>query len=117
MEDLIIYTTTQTHSLGLKAGLVLGLNVRALEVRAEDQFALRGETLRQALEDDEKQGKRPFILSQYLIYIRYAQALLYLKLQLWVQRHRERLIISRRFNRSVGQMLLIYYLTLIYLET
>ena len=24
-EDLVIYTTTQTHSLGLKAGLVLGL--------------------------------------------------------------------------------------------
>lgn len=62
MEDLVIYTTTQTHSLGLKAGLVLGLNVRALEVRAEDQFALRGETLRQALEEDKKLGKRPFIL-------------------------------------------------------
>jgi aromatic-L-amino-acid decarboxylase len=64
LEDLAIYTTTQTHSLGLKAGLVLGLSVRALEVQAEDGFSLRGETLRQALEDDEKQGKRPFILSK-----------------------------------------------------
>jgi len=64
MEDLVIYTTTQTHSLGLKAGLVLGLTVRPLEVNSEDGFALRGETLQAALDDDEKQGKKPFILSE-----------------------------------------------------
>ncbi|KAI6007661.1 pyridoxal phosphate-dependent transferase [Pisolithus orientalis] len=51
-EKLLIYITTQTHSLGKKAGLVLGLNVRALEVTVEDNFALRGDTLRRALEDD-----------------------------------------------------------------
>ncbi|RDB24903.1 Tyrosine decarboxylase 1 [Hypsizygus marmoreus] len=62
LEDLVIYTTTQTHSLGLKAGLVLGLSVRALEVKSEDRFSLKGETLRIALEEDEKQGKKPFIL-------------------------------------------------------
>ncbi|KAK2464196.1 hypothetical protein APHAL10511_003653 [Amanita phalloides] len=61
-EDLVIYTTTQTHSLGLKAGLVLGLKVRALEVRLEDEFSLRGEILRAALADDEKLGRKPFIL-------------------------------------------------------
>lgn len=64
MEDLVIYTTTQTHSLGLKAGLVLGLSVRILEVRSEDNFALRGATLQAALDDDEQQGKKPFILSK-----------------------------------------------------
>ncbi|OJT02117.1 Tyrosine decarboxylase 1 [Trametes pubescens] len=61
LEDLVIYTTTQTHSLGVKAGLVLGLAVRALEVTPEDEFSLRGETLRLALAEDLAQGKRPFI--------------------------------------------------------
>ena len=65
LEDLVIYTTSQTHSLGTKAGLVLGLSTRALEVTADDNFCLRGETLRHALSADEKAGKRPFILSQY----------------------------------------------------
>ncbi|KDQ27987.1 hypothetical protein PLEOSDRAFT_1097003, partial [Pleurotus ostreatus PC15] len=60
--SLVIYTTTQTHSLGLKAGLILGLSVRALEVTWEDKFSLRGETLRKALEGDEREGKKPFIL-------------------------------------------------------
>ncbi|KAF5386192.1 hypothetical protein D9615_002288 [Tricholomella constricta] len=62
LQDLVIYTTTQTHSLGVKAGLVLGLSVHVLEVKAEDQFSLRGETLQAALHEDEKLGKRPFIL-------------------------------------------------------
>lgn len=61
-EKLLIYTTTQTHSLGAKAGLVLGLHVRALEVTAEDNFALRGDTLRRALEEDRAAGLHPFIL-------------------------------------------------------
>ncbi|KAG6910564.1 hypothetical protein DXG01_009514 [Tephrocybe rancida] len=60
--QLVIYTTSQTHSLGVKAGLVLGLSVRVLEVKAEDNFSLRGETLRIALEEDEKLGIKPFIL-------------------------------------------------------
>ena len=64
-EELVIYTTTQTHSLGTKAGLVLGLQVRALEVRAEDQYSLRGEMLRSALVEDEKLGRKPFILSTF----------------------------------------------------
>ncbi|KAF8638057.1 hypothetical protein AX16_010689 [Volvariella volvacea WC 439] len=62
LDKLVIYTTTQTHSLGLKAGLVLGLEVRALEVATEDRFSLRGDTLRQALEEDLAAGKKPFIL-------------------------------------------------------
>ncbi|KAG6333820.1 hypothetical protein ID866_5268 [Astraeus odoratus] len=61
-DRLLIYTTTQTHSLGKKAGLVLGLNVRALEVTFEDNFALRGDTLRCAIEEDRAAGLHPFIL-------------------------------------------------------
>lgn len=64
-EDLLIYTTTQTHSLGLKAGLVLGIPCRALEVTAQDNFALKGATLRTALEEDSKRGKYAFIVSKY----------------------------------------------------
>ncbi|KAI9571713.1 pyridoxal phosphate-dependent transferase [Boletus coccyginus] len=59
---LVLYTTTQTHSVGKKAGLILGLNVRALEVTAEDNYALRGATLNRALEEDAKAGVYPFIL-------------------------------------------------------
>lgn len=66
LEDLIIYTTTQTHSLGSKAGLVLGLQVRAIDVVYDDQFALRGKALRNALEEDARIGRKPFILSNNL---------------------------------------------------
>jgi len=62
LEDLLIYTTSQTHSLGEKAGLVLGLSTRALEVTLDNNFGLRGETLRHALEEDAEAGKKPFIL-------------------------------------------------------
>lgn len=65
MEKLVLYTTTQTHSLGKKAGLVLGLKVRALEVTAEDDFALRGETLEVALKEDVDAGLHPFVLSMF----------------------------------------------------
>ena len=60
----MIYTTTQTHSLGSKAGLVLGIQVRAIEVFHDDQLALRGEALRNALEQDVNIGLKPFILSK-----------------------------------------------------
>ena len=63
LEDLVIYTTSQTHSLGSKAGLALGLSTRALEVSSDDNFGLRGDTLRRALAEDERVGKKPFILS------------------------------------------------------
>lgn len=64
-ENLIIYTTTQTHSLGVKAGLVLGIQVRALEVTLEDNLGLNGDTLRRALAEDAANGLKPFILSMY----------------------------------------------------
>ena len=63
-EDLVIYTTTQTHSLGTKAGLALALPVRVLEVQPSDKYSLRGDTLRAALEEDERLGRKPLILSE-----------------------------------------------------
>jgi aromatic-L-amino-acid decarboxylase len=65
--DLIIYTTTQTHSLGVKAALILGLSVRAIEVSSSDDFALRGEALKKVLEEDGAAGKKPFVLSESII--------------------------------------------------
>lgn len=64
MEKLVIYGTTMTHSLGSKAALILGLRFRALEVSKSDNYGLRGDTLRQALEEDKKAGLAPFILSE-----------------------------------------------------
>ncbi|KAK0460895.1 pyridoxal phosphate-dependent transferase [Desarmillaria tabescens] len=61
LEELVIYTTSQTHSLGVKAGMVLGLSVRILDVKSEDNYSLRGDTLRSALEEDRRAGKKPFI--------------------------------------------------------
>ncbi|PWY97942.1 PLP-dependent transferase [Testicularia cyperi] len=59
---LVMYGTTQTHTVGAKAALILGLDFRALDVKAEDAYALRGETLRAAMEEDEAQGRVPFML-------------------------------------------------------
>ncbi|CAO1619118.1 unnamed protein product [Parajaminaea phylloscopi] len=60
--QLVMYGTTQTHSVAAKAALILGLDFRALEVTKADGFALRGHTLKAALEEDEKRGRTPFML-------------------------------------------------------
>ncbi|CAD6887360.1 unnamed protein product [Tilletia laevis] len=60
--------TTETGSdsvgelIASKAATVLGLSFRALEVHAEDAYALRADTLEAALEEDEKAGRVPFLL-------------------------------------------------------
>ena len=64
IDKLVIYTTTQTHSLGLKAGLVLGLPVYAIPVRAEDNYSLRGQSLREVIEKDKAEGKHPFVIGE-----------------------------------------------------
>ena len=64
VDKLVIYVTTQTHSLGLKAGLVLGLPVYAFPVRAEHGYSLRGEDLREAIVRDRAKGKHPFVISE-----------------------------------------------------
>jgi glutamate/tyrosine decarboxylase-like PLP-dependent enzyme len=61
-ESMIIYATTQTHSLAAKAGLVFGIQVRKLEVKLADQLSLRGDVLRNALEEDNRNGLHPFML-------------------------------------------------------
>ena len=67
VSKLVIYTTTQTHSLGAKAALILGLRTRALHVTEEGRFGLRGATLRTALEEDKKSGLHPFVLGLHLL--------------------------------------------------
>jgi aromatic-L-amino-acid decarboxylase len=62
---LVMYVSTQTHSLGTKAGKILGITCRALPVTAEDGYALRGETLRKAVQEDVKAGLTPFFVSEY----------------------------------------------------
>ncbi|KAF8602719.1 hypothetical protein BDV93DRAFT_533368 [Ceratobasidium sp. AG-I] len=62
LDSLVVYGTTQTHSLGAKAALVLGLQFRAIEVFAEDQYALRGNSLINAMEEDRKAGRHPFVI-------------------------------------------------------
>lgn len=68
LESLVIYVTTQTHSFGKKAALILGLRVRALDVDVTvltDNTGLTGEGLRAAVEEDHAQGLHPFVLSEY----------------------------------------------------
>ncbi|TXT08689.1 hypothetical protein VHUM_02817 [Vanrija humicola] len=57
---LVMYGSTQTHSLGAKAAKILGLTFRALPVRAADNYALRGATLAAAVEEDIANGLIPF---------------------------------------------------------
>jgi len=64
VDKLVIYTTTQTHSLGLKAGLILGLSVSAIPVRAEDEYSLRGQYLNEVLTRDIAEGKHPFVIGK-----------------------------------------------------
>ena len=59
---LVMYGTTQTHSLAAKTAMVLGLRFRALDVRSEDDYSLRGHTLASALAEDHARGLVPFML-------------------------------------------------------
>jgi aromatic-L-amino-acid/L-tryptophan decarboxylase len=63
MEKLVIYGTTQTHSLGVKTALILGVHFRALKVDAKDNYSLRGKTLSRALKEDRKAGLHPYMMS------------------------------------------------------
>ncbi|KAK4048765.1 hypothetical protein OIV83_004531 [Microbotryomycetes sp. JL201] len=61
-EKLVIVGTTQTHSLGAKAALILGLDFVAVPTKAQDLWALRGDDLRQTLDDLKANGRVPFCL-------------------------------------------------------
>lgn len=59
---LVMYGTTQTHSIGVKAAMILGLNFRPIEVHAKDAYGLRGDSLRKTLAEDTAKGLVPFML-------------------------------------------------------
>jgi len=64
LESLVIYVTSQTHSSGLKAGMILGLRVRALDVDVAvvaDNTGLTGEGLITAVKEDHARGLHPFV--------------------------------------------------------
>jgi aromatic-L-amino-acid decarboxylase len=67
LDKMTIYGTTQTHSLGAKAALILGVQFRALEVTADDNFSLRGATLSRALKEDREKGIHPYLLSKAFV--------------------------------------------------
>ncbi|KAJ7485831.1 pyridoxal phosphate-dependent transferase [Mycena latifolia] len=60
--SLILYVSTETHSIGLKSGRILGVQVRVLNVEMADNFALRGTTVRNAIQKDLASGRSPFFL-------------------------------------------------------
>lgn len=60
---LVLYCTTQTHSSAAKAAMLLGLACRTLDVRREDNYALRGTTLRAAIAEDTARGMHPFFVA------------------------------------------------------
>ena len=69
LESLVIYVTTQTHASGAKAGKILGLRVRAIDVDVAvvtDNTGLTGEALRTAVKEDHAQGLHPFVFGEYL---------------------------------------------------
>lgn len=63
-KKLVMYGSTQTHSIGSKSALLLGMPFRALPVKAEDGYALRGDVLKAAIEEDVKNGFVPFFVSE-----------------------------------------------------
>ena len=68
LESLVIYVTTQTHASGAKAGKILGLRVRAIDVDVAvttDNTGLTGEALRTAMKEDHARGLHPFVLGEF----------------------------------------------------
>ncbi|KAJ8393096.1 hypothetical protein AAFF_G00067790 [Aldrovandia affinis] len=57
---LIAYASDQAHSSVEKAGLISLVKIRFLQT--DEQFSLRGETLRSAIEEDRKKGLIPVLL-------------------------------------------------------
>ncbi|SNX87786.1 related to Aromatic-L-amino-acid decarboxylase [Melanopsichium pennsylvanicum] len=58
---MVMYGTTQTHTIAAKAALILGLDFKALPVEAPT-YSLGAATLRAAIEEDTAQGRIPFML-------------------------------------------------------
>ncbi|XP_078093012.1 aromatic-L-amino-acid decarboxylase [Mustelus asterias] len=60
MSKLVAYTSEQAHSSVERAGLIASVKMRKLPT--DEKFSLRGEALRQALEEDKALGLIPFYL-------------------------------------------------------
>jgi aromatic-L-amino-acid decarboxylase len=79
---MVMYGSTQTHSIGKKvsdifsaygvclmtlyekqATIILGMKFRALPTYRKDDYALRADVVREALTEDSKKGLIPFMLS------------------------------------------------------
>ncbi|XP_051872233.1 aromatic-L-amino-acid decarboxylase-like [Pristis pectinata] len=60
MSKLVAYTSDQSHSSVERAGLIGMIKMRKLST--DEKFSLRGETLKQALEEDKALGLIPFFL-------------------------------------------------------
>ncbi|SCV67024.1 BQ2448_5670 [Microbotryum intermedium] len=65
-EDLVIVATTQTHSLGAKAALLLGIQFLPIPTTQENNWAIRGAELKNALDALKSEGKVPFIFCKQL---------------------------------------------------
>ena len=68
LESLVIYVTTQTHASGEKAGKILALRVRTIDVDVAvttDNTGLTGEALKTAMKEDHARGLHPFVLGGY----------------------------------------------------
>ncbi|EIW65462.1 hypothetical protein TREMEDRAFT_70540 [Tremella mesenterica DSM 1558] len=61
-QKLVMYGSTQTHSIAAKAARLLGLRFRAVHVTAADGYALRGDALREAIEADVATDLVPFFV-------------------------------------------------------
>lgn len=61
---MVMYGSTQTHSLGAKAGLILGIPFRALETTKQDNWALNAKTFEKVIKEDQEKGLIPFMLSE-----------------------------------------------------
>lgn len=64
-KKFVMYGSTQTHSIGAKSAVLLGMPFRALPVKAEDEYALRGDVLKAAIEEDIAKGMTPLFVSAY----------------------------------------------------
>jgi len=65
-QKLVIYGSTQTHSIAKKAAVILGLEFRAVPVSIEDEYGLRGEALRKVMKADADAGYVPFFVGESL---------------------------------------------------
>ncbi|KAK3369088.1 pyridoxal phosphate-dependent transferase [Lasiosphaeria ovina] len=63
---MVALATTTTHSSTKKAAIILGVRFMAIPVRAEDNYALSGPVLAQALADCRARNLEPFFLTATL---------------------------------------------------